>query len=89
MADEHRRARLRFRSWHRGTREMDLVLGSFADAHLPGFTTAQLDLYEALLIEADPDLYNWIAGTEPVPAALDSEVMRLLQAHRLTPMAVG
>jgi antitoxin CptB len=81
-SDENRRGRLRFRSWHRGTREMDLLLGSFADVHLPVFTNAQIDLYEALLIENDPDLYNWITGSEPLPAEHDNEVMRLLCAHQ-------
>ena len=44
-----RRKRLLFRSWHRGTREADLILGSFADEHLAGFDEVQLDRYEALL----------------------------------------
>lgn len=82
MDDNKRRERLRFRSWHRGTREMDLLLGSFADAHLHAFTTEQLDTYEALLSESDPDLYNWITGIEPVPATQGSDVMQLLCAHR-------
>ncbi len=52
MSDDPReiqRRRLRFRSWHRGTREADLMLGRFADAHLAAFTTDQLDRYAALL----------------------------------------
>ena len=40
---ENRRKRLRFRSWHRGTKEMDLLMGSFADAHLSAFDVGQLD----------------------------------------------
>ena len=79
--DQQRRDRLRFRSWHRGTREMDLLLGSFADARLAEFTLAQLDMYEALLEQSDPDLYNWITGTEPVPAEHNNDVMQLLCAH--------
>jgi len=80
-----RRKRLRFRSWHRGTREMDLIMGSFADAHTPEFDGALLDQYEALLELSDPDLYNWISGHEPVPAEHDTEVMRRLVAFRYTP----
>jgi antitoxin CptB len=80
--DDIRRQRLKFRSWHRGTREMDLLMGSFADRHLPVFTPEQLNAYEAILVLSDPDLYNWISGAEPLPAAHDSEVMRLLCAHR-------
>ena len=46
-------------SWHRGTRESDLILGRFAEAHLAGFDAAQLDRYEALLECADADLFDW------------------------------
>jgi len=77
-----RRKRLIFRSWHRGTKEMDLLMGSFADRHLPQFTEAQVDRYEALLELSDPDLYNWITGQEPVPDDVRSDVMDLLSAHR-------
>ena len=83
MTDTKRIERLRFRSWHRGTREMDLLLGSFADRHLPSFNAEQLACYEALLLENDPDVYNWIIGAAPVPAAFDTDVMRLLKAHQV------
>jgi len=73
-----RRKRLLFRSWHRGTREMDLLLGRFADAHLPAMNEDQLDRYERLLALSDPDIYNWISGREPVPADHDHDVMDLL-----------
>ena len=82
MTDTNRRQRLRYRSWHRGTREMDLLMGSFADAHIATFAPEALDQYEAVLELSDPDLYNWITGAEPVPAEADSAVMRLLCAHR-------
>ena len=72
------RKRLTFRSWHRGTRETDLLLGSFADRHLPDFDSGQLDRYEELLRNSDPDIYNWVSGREPVPPEQDSDVMRLL-----------
>jgi antitoxin CptB len=78
MSTDKRRDRLHFRSWHRGTREMDLLLGGFADAHLRGFTCEQLDCYEALLLQSDPDLYSWVTKTEPIPAEQDNDVMRLL-----------
>lgn len=82
MSDEKRRRALRFRSWHRGTREMDLLMGSFADAHIATFAPEALAQYEAILELSDPDLYNWITGTAPVPPEHDGEVMRLLCAHR-------
>jgi antitoxin CptB len=81
---EIRRKRLAFRSWHRGTREADLIMGRFADRHLPGFTPEQLDRYERLLELSDPDLYNWMTGREPVPAEHDNDVMRLLVAFTLS-----
>jgi antitoxin CptB len=81
--------RLRYRSWHRGTREMDLLLGSFADAHCANFTSQELDLYEGLLLESDPDLYNWITGTEPPPVQHDHDVMNKLRAHRFVEQKAG
>jgi len=59
--------RLRIRSWRRGTREMDLILGRFSETGLAGLTPAELDLYEALLEENDHDLYAWVAGSAEVP----------------------
>lgn len=82
---EVRRKRLRFRSWHRGTREMDLLVGQFADRHLGGFEPAQLDRYEALLLEADPDLYNWMTGAAEPPQELDHDVMKLLRDFKYQP----
>lgn len=77
-----RRKRLRFRSWHRGTRELDLVLGFFANRTLDCMTPDQLDRYEALLAIPDPDLYGWISGATAVPAAFDNDVMKLLQSFK-------
>jgi antitoxin CptB len=75
-----RRKRLLFRSWHRGTRETDLILGRFAEAHLDDFDTGQLDRYEALLECNDADLFAWVSGRTTPPAARDHDVMRLLLA---------
>lgn len=82
MSTDKRRDRLRFRSWHRGTREIDLILGSFADAHLHVFSADQVDQYEALLKENDPDIYSWITGMETPPSAHNKDVMQLLQKHQ-------
>lgn len=81
-AIDPRRKRLIFRSWHRGTKEMDLLMGSFADMHLPALTEAEVDAYEALLLEQDPDVYDWILGRAEVPPAHDTRVMALLRDHR-------
>lgn len=67
---EARLKRLRLRAWRRGTREMDLILGAFADAHLPGMSAEALDGFEAVLAENDHDLYAWIAGREAPPPPL-------------------
>ena len=74
-----RRKRVQFRSWHRGTRELDLILGRFADAYLARLTPDQLDRYEALLTNPDPQIYRWICGGKPLPAAFDTDVMKLLK----------
>jgi antitoxin CptB len=81
---ETRRKRLLFRAWHRGTRETDLLLGSFAEAHLAGFDAAQLERFERLLELDDPSLFDWIAGRAAPPAAHDSDVLRLLLRFRYT-----
>jgi len=80
---ERTRKRLRFRSWHRGTKEMDILLGNFADRHLAGFSPAQLDRYDTLLQNSDPDLYGWISGRDALPAAYDHDVMSLLRNFRI------
>ena len=84
---EVRRKRLLFRSWHRGTREADLLLGAFAEAHLAGFDEARLDEYEALLECPDADLFDWITGRGVPPAEHDGEVTQLLLAFRIDPRA--
>lgn len=80
-----RRKRLLFRSWHRGTKEADLLLGSFAERHLAELSPAQLDHYEALLELNDADLFDWIAGRADPPAERDSDVLRRLMAFKYTP----
>jgi antitoxin CptB len=78
---EIRRKRLSFRSWHRGTRESDLILGRFADAYLTGFDEAQLDRYEALLDCPDADIFDWVTGRACPPLEHDHDVTRLLLAY--------
>lgn len=72
------RRRLRFRSWHRGTREADLLLGGFADVTLDRLDTDQLARYGELLENNDPDLWDWVTERLPVPPESDSDVLRLL-----------
>ncbi|TWG95499.1 antitoxin CptB [Mesorhizobium sp. J18] len=67
-----RRRRAHFRSWHRGTREMDLILGRFADLELSRLTLQELDQFEALLEVADTELFKWVTGEKPVLPAYDT-----------------
>lgn len=67
-----RRRRAIFRSWHRGMREADLIMGGFADAHMMSLNADELDQYEALLDVPDADLLRWVTGELPTPAAFNS-----------------
>jgi antitoxin CptB len=71
------RKRLKFRSWHRGTREMDLLLGRFADRHLDAFDGSTLRAYAALLEQPDPDIYDWVCGRGECP---DDELRAIIAA---------
>ena len=62
-----RRKRILFRCWHRGIREMDLVLGAFADAEIATLSDAELDELERIMAEEDNDLVKWVTGEKPVP----------------------
>ena len=55
-----RRRKILFRSWHRGTREMDLIMGRFADVHIGDFTEVELDDFERLIEVPDRDLFAWV-----------------------------
>jgi len=75
-----RKKRLRFRAWQRGTREMDLVLGRFVDAHVEMLTGEEVSTLEALMEAPDPELYLWVAGTAEVPHQFDTPVFRKIVA---------
>jgi antitoxin CptB len=76
-----RRRRMRYRAWHRGTQEMDMVLGPYADAHLDALDTQALDRLEKLMDEEDTDLLKWVMGQEPVRAGVDAELLGVLVAY--------
>lgn len=65
---EARLKRMAMRSWRRGTKEMDLVLGPYADGHLAAMAEDRLALYDLLLDENDQDLLPWVLGQTPPPA---------------------
>ena len=78
-----RRRRLRYRAWHRGTKEMDLMLGPFADAHLDGLDAPELDRLESLMDEEDTDLLKWVMGQDPVPRTINAALLDTIIAYRL------
>lgn len=67
MDRDIRLKRLKFRSWHRGTREADMMVGGFFDAHAQSWSEAEMDWFEAFLEEQDVDIMAWAMGTQPVP----------------------
>src|SRR5690606_34706195 len=71
-----RRKKLRYRAWHRGTKEMDLVLGPFADANVERFDAAELDRLEALMNEEDPPLLTWVMGQAEPPDHVDRSFLQ-------------
>ena len=79
-----RRRRLRYRAWHRGTKEMDLVLGPYADAHIEDMGPGELDRFEAFIDQEDTVLLKWVIGQEPVPATADSALLDSLISFRLS-----
>ena len=74
-----RRRRILFRAWRRGMREMDIVMGRFADARLPGMSEAELDAFERLLDAPDPSVLAWITGEAPTPAEYDTPLLAQLR----------
>ena len=82
--DSRRRALL-FRCWHRGSREMDLILGRFADAWIEQLSERELADFEQLILLPDPDLYAWIAGHERPPMRHDCALLQRLRAFHSPP----
>jgi len=76
--------RLKFRSWHRGMREMDLLMGRFADKYIESFSEAEVDLYEEILEYSDPDLYNWVSGRDEIPDIKGRDLIVQLKEFTLT-----
>lgn len=79
-----RRKRLLYQSRHRGTQEGDLVLGGFAQCHLEEFGPEELDQFEALVVQTDADLMDWIMGRSTPPDQLEGSVFSLLVKYKKT-----
>ncbi|HVI98713.1 MAG TPA: succinate dehydrogenase assembly factor 2 [Sphingomonas sp.] len=87
MNREHRLKRLRFRAWHRGTKEADLLIGGFFDAHAADWSDDQIAWFETLLEEQDVDIMAWAIGTAPVPTRFEGPIMAALQTVSYVPVA--
>jgi len=72
------RRKLRFRAWHRGTREADLIMGQFADARIGTMTEDELAQFDAVLEVQDLDVYNWIIGKSEIPPEYQTSIMQEL-----------
>ena len=79
---DERRRRILYRCWHRGIREMDLMLGQFAEREIAGFDEDELDALEQVMKEEDQDLISWINGSKTVPQEVDSPMFRRIAATR-------
>jgi len=79
---DDRRKRLLFRCWHRGTREMDLILGRFADAEIADLTEAELVQLEHLIEVPDPDLYAALIGNAPLAPEYASSLFERIKSFR-------
>jgi len=79
---DDRRKKLRFRAWRRGFREIDLILGGFADRRIADLDEAGLDAFESLLDAQDQDVYTWITDQAPAPTEHDTPTLALIRAFR-------
>src|SRR3546814_13111189 len=68
---QDRLKRLKFRAWHRGTREADYMIGGFFDRYAPGWGAEEVAWFEAVCEEDDVDIMAWALGTGHPPAHLD------------------
>ncbi len=78
--------RLRFRAWHRGTKEADLLIGGFFDAHGTGWNDAEIAQFETLLEEQDVDIMAWAIGAADVPDCYQGTIMLALKALNYVPI---
>ena len=79
-----RRRKLLFRCWHRGMREMDLIMGRFADSSLAELSDAELAELERLIDLPDRDLLAWVIGEANVPKDVDCGVFRRMRDFHLS-----
>jgi antitoxin CptB len=73
-----RRRRLQYRAAHRGTRELDMLLGPYAVAHIGTMTEPELDSFERLLTEAETDLQAWLLSQAEPPLPVRALIARIV-----------
>lgn len=83
--DDTRRSKLKFRAWRRGFRELDLLMGSFADEALDSMSQEGLDEFERLLEVPDWEIFAWLVGQEQVPDKHKGPVLDQLIGFRYAP----
>lgn len=76
-----RRRRILVRAWRRGIREMDLVIGGFADAELGELDTAELDQLELLMAEEDADIFRWVTGEAETPERFRTPLFERMRSY--------
>jgi antitoxin CptB len=79
MDRDTRLKRLRFRAWHRGTKEADYLIGGFFDRFAASWDEAEIAWFEELMHEQDVDIMGWAIGTIPVPERWQGPLMQRLQ----------
>ncbi|MEM7464395.1 MAG: succinate dehydrogenase assembly factor 2 [Pseudomonadota bacterium] len=79
---ERRRKQIIYRANHRGIKEMDILLGRFADAHVAGLSEPELDQLEQIMDESDQDLLTWFTGQIPVPQRHQNAVFEAILEHQ-------
>ncbi len=75
---ELRRRRIRFRAWHRGTKEADLLIGGFSDRFVEGWGDVELAWFEDLLQETDVDIMAWAFGKQQPPERYEGPLLEAL-----------
>jgi antitoxin CptB len=87
MDREHRLKRLRFRAWHRGTKEADLLIGGFFDTHAESWDDEAIARFEALIDEEDVEIMAWAIGTAAPPPHHEGAMMQALRRLDYIPVA--
>ncbi len=87
MDRDIRLKRLRFRAWHRGTKEADLMIGGCFDAHGAGWNAEQIEGFEAFLEEQDVDIMAWAMRVQEVPDQWEGPMMDTMRQLNFVPIA--